>query len=57
MVFTLPFLFLQLTQTSFSQDKIVDTNGAGDVFAGFLGAFVSGNTVKENIDVRNSLGG
>jgi adenosine kinase len=40
-----------------SKDKIVDTNGAGDAFAGgFLGAFISGKTVEECIDVGHRLG-
>lgn len=40
-----------------SKDKIVDTNGAGDAFAGgFLGALVSGKTVDESVQVGHKLG-
>jgi len=40
-----------------SNDKIVDTNGAGDAFAGgFLGAFVAGKTLEESIEAGHKLG-
>jgi sugar/nucleoside kinase (ribokinase family) len=39
-------------------EEIVDTNGAGDAFAGgFLGAFVSGKTLDECVEVGHKLGG
>jgi len=39
-------------------DEIVDTNGAGDAFAGgFLGAFVSGKSLDECVEVGHKLGG
>jgi len=39
-------------------DEIVDTNGAGDAFAGgFLGAFVSGKSLDECVEVGHNLGG
>jgi len=38
-------------------DKIVDTNGAGDAFAGgFLGAFVAGKSIDKCIDAGHKLG-
>ncbi|KAG8990530.1 adenosine kinase [Tulasnella sp. JGI-2019a] len=38
-------------------DKIVDTNGAGDAFAGgFMGAIVLGKTVDEAVEVGHKLG-
>ncbi|TFK65448.1 Ribokinase-like protein [Pluteus cervinus] len=38
-------------------DEIVDTNGAGDAFAGgFLGAWVAGKTLDESIDAGHKLG-
>jgi adenosine kinase len=38
-------------------DQIVDTNGAGDAFAGgFLGALVLGKTIDESIKVGHRLG-
>lgn len=40
-----------------SSDQIVDTNGAGDAFAGgFLGALVAGKTLKECVLVGHELG-
>lgn len=40
-----------------SNDKIVDTNGAGDAFAGgFLGALVSGKTLGECVLAGHELG-
>jgi adenosine kinase len=41
-----------------TDDEIVDTNGAGDAFAGgFLGAFVSGKSLDECVEVGHKLGG
>jgi adenosine kinase len=41
-----------------SDDKIVDTNGAGDAFAGgYLGALVQGKSVEESVEVGHRLGG
>jgi len=38
-------------------DEIVDTNGAGDAFAGgFLGAFVAGKSIDECVEVGHELG-
>lgn len=38
-------------------EQIVDTNGAGDAFAGgFLGAFVAGRTIDECVEVGHKLG-
>jgi len=38
-------------------NQIVDTNGAGDAFAGgFLGALILGKTVEESIEVGHRLG-
>jgi adenosine kinase len=40
-----------------ASDKIVDTNGAGDAFAGgFLGAYVLGKTLDEAVEVGHKLG-
>jgi adenosine kinase len=40
-----------------SSDKIVDTNGAGDMFAGgFLGALASGKDLDECIEIGHKLG-
>ncbi|TFY70392.1 hypothetical protein EVG20_g2622 [Dentipellis fragilis] len=40
-----------------SEDEIVDTNGAGDAFAGgFLGALVAGKSMEECIAVGHALG-
>jgi len=39
-------------------DNIVDTNGAGDAFAGgFLGAFVAGKSINECVEAGHKLGG
>jgi len=39
-------------------EEIVDTNGAGDAFAGgFLGAFISGKTLDESVAAGHKLGG
>jgi len=38
-------------------DKIIDTNGAGDAFAGgFLGAFVAGKSIDECVKAGHKLG-
>jgi len=38
-------------------DNIVDTNGAGDAFAGgFLGAFVAGKSIDESVEAGHKLG-
>lgn len=40
-----------------ADDKIVDTNGAGDMFAGgFLGALAQGKSLDESIEVGHKLG-
>lgn len=40
-----------------ADDKIVDTNGAGDMFAGgFLGALALGKDIDECIEVGHKLG-
>ncbi|KXN84999.1 Adenosine kinase [Leucoagaricus sp. SymC.cos] len=40
-----------------SDDQIVDTNGAGDAFAGgFLGAYVAGKSLEESVLVGHELG-
>ncbi|ODN75185.1 hypothetical protein L202_06383 [Cryptococcus amylolentus CBS 6039] len=40
-----------------SDDQIVDTNGAGDMFAGgFLGALAQGKTLDESIEIGHKLG-
>lgn len=40
-----------------SDAEIVDTNGAGDAFAGgFLGAYVAGKTLDESVLVGHELG-
>jgi adenosine kinase len=40
-----------------ADDKIVDTNGAGDMFAGgFLGAIAQGKTLDEAIEIGHKLG-
>lgn len=39
-------------------DDIVDTNGAGDAFAGgFLGAYVAGQTLDKCVETGHKLGG
>jgi adenosine kinase len=39
------------------KEKIVDTNGAGDAFAGgFLGARALGKDVKESVEVGHKMG-
>ncbi|KAF7307511.1 hypothetical protein MIND_00545700 [Mycena indigotica] len=41
-----------------TDDQIVDTNGAGDAFAGgFLGAYVAGKTLDECVEAGHKLGG
>ncbi|KAF8899318.1 Ribokinase-like protein [Infundibulicybe gibba] len=41
-----------------SDDEIVDTNGAGDAFAGgFLGGLVAGKSLDECVEVGHKLGG
>lgn len=41
-----------------SDDKIVDTNGAGDAFAGgFLGALVAGKSLDDAVLAGHKLGG
>lgn len=43
--------------TALSDAEIVDTNGAGDAFAGgFLGAIVTGKTVPEAVEVGHKMG-
>lgn len=38
-------------------NEIVDTNGAGDAFAGgFLGAFVAGKTLEESVEAGHKMG-
>jgi adenosine kinase len=38
-------------------DKIVDTNGAGDAFAGgFMGAYVAGKSLEECVTVGQKMG-
>ena len=40
-----------------TDDQIVDTNGAGDAFAGgFIGALVAGKTVDEAVEVGHKMG-
>ena len=37
--------------------EIVDTNGAGDAFAGgFLGAYVAGKTLEESVEAGHKMG-
>ncbi|KAJ7045073.1 Ribokinase-like protein [Mycena alexandri] len=39
------------------EDEIVDTNGAGDAFAGgFLGAYVAGKTIDECVEAGHKMG-
>ena len=43
--------------TPIANELIVDTNGAGDAFAGgFLGAYVSGKSIEEAVEVGHKLG-
>jgi adenosine kinase len=40
-----------------AESDIVDTNGAGDAFAGgFLGAFVAGKSLEESVETGHKLG-
>jgi len=40
-----------------AEDDIVDTNGAGDAFAGgFMGALISGKTPEEAVEVGHKMG-
>ncbi len=42
--------------TKLSDDQIVDTNGAGDAFAGgFLGAYVLGKSVDDSVEAGHKL--
>ena len=42
--------------TPIASARIVDTNGAGDAFAGgFLGAYVSGKTLEASVEVGHKL--
>ncbi|KAG8219297.1 Ribokinase-like protein [Butyriboletus roseoflavus] len=44
--------------TPIASELIVDTNGAGDAFAGgFLGAYVAGKSLAECVEVGHKLGG
>ena len=41
-----------------TNEEIVDTNGAGDAFAGgFLGALVAGKSLEESVEVGHVMGG
>ena len=43
--------------TRLAADAVIDTNGAGDAFAGgFLGALASGKSVDEAIEVGHKMG-
>ena len=43
--------------TPIANELIVDTNGAGDAFAGgFLGAYVAGKSLDESVEVGHKLG-
>lgn len=43
--------------SALSDSQIVDTNGAGDAFAGgFMGALVSGKSIDECVEVGHRLG-
>jgi sugar/nucleoside kinase (ribokinase family) len=43
--------------TPLADSQIVDTNGAGDAFAGgFMGALVSGKSIDECVEVGHRLG-
>ena len=40
-----------------SADQIVDTNGAGDMFAGgFIGALISGKSTDEAVEIGHRTG-
>lgn len=40
-----------------TNEEIVDTNGAGDAFAGgFLGALVAGKSLEESVEVGHAMG-
>ena len=40
-----------------SNDQIVDTNGAGEAFAGgFIGGYVAGKTIDEAVEVGHKMG-
>ncbi len=40
-----------------SDSEIVDTNGAGDAFAGgFIGAYVSGKSLDESVEAGHKMG-
>ena len=41
-----------------TDDQIVDTNGAGDAFAGgFIGALVAGKNLDDSVEIGHKLGG
>ena len=41
-----------------SNTEIVDTNGAGDAFAGgFIGAFALGKSLDDSVEVGHRMGG
>jgi len=43
--------------SAMKDDEIVDTNGAGDAFAGgFLGAYILGKSVEQSVEVGHKLG-
>jgi fructose-1-phosphate kinase PfkB-like protein len=43
--------------TRLADNEIVDTNGAGDMFAGgFMGAIVAGKSIDEAVEVGHKLG-
>jgi adenosine kinase len=43
--------------TALTDDQIVDTNGAGDAFAGgFVGALVAGKSLDESVEAGHKLG-
>jgi adenosine kinase len=40
-----------------TDDQIVDTNGAGDAFAGgFMGAYVAGKSIDEAVEIGHKMG-
>lgn len=44
--------------TPIASELIVDTNGAGDAFAGgFLGAYVTGKSLEASVEVGHKMGG